>query len=136
LLDPNIKDERLNIDPSLQRQESEGPRDYEIFLDIKRSYENSLAKMDSLCKRLQNENRIERTKRLKYQKIAEEVQQREKQIVESLTSKYTKQMATTVAANRDKIAADYKFALESQKATVRQQMESLVSQNTIIKKLT
>ena len=42
-------------------------------MDIKKSYETSLSKMDSQVKRLQNENRIEKTKRLKFQKIAEDI---------------------------------------------------------------
>ena len=44
-----------------------------MFLDIKKSYETSLARMDILVKKLQNENRIEKTKRLKFQKVAEDI---------------------------------------------------------------
>ena len=70
-------------------EEDEAPREYEVFLDIKKSYENSLAKMDTLVKRLQNENRVEKTKRLKYQKIAEDIQERETRIVRSLQAKFS-----------------------------------------------
>ena len=47
-------------------EEDEEPKDYEVFLDIKNSYETSLAKMDVLCKKLQMENRTEKLKRLKF----------------------------------------------------------------------
>ena len=39
-------------DDGTKEEEVKEPKDYEVFLDIKRSYENSLAKMDTLVKKL------------------------------------------------------------------------------------
>ena len=106
-----------------------------MFLDIKRSYENSLAKMDTLVRKLQEENRIEKLKRLKFQRIAEEIQDRENTIINNLQNKFDAQLIQQTEANRRKIAGEYKYALKVQKQTVKQQMESIVGQNMIIKKL-
>lgn len=76
--------------------------------------------MDKLVKNLQNENRIEKTKRLKYQKIAEDIQDRENKIVHSLKSKYNSEMTKQIDENRIKIASEFKFQLDSQKAMVKQ----------------
>ena len=48
------------------QEEEEQPKEYEVFLDIKQSYENSLARHQALVKALQAENRNEKMKRLKY----------------------------------------------------------------------
>ena len=113
----------------------EPPKEYEVFLDIKKSYETSLARMDILVKKLQNENRIEKTKRLKFQKIAEEIQDRESKIVNTLKSRYNTELTKEIEENRAEIAKEYQFALDSQKAMVKQQMEKMVGQSSIIKKL-
>ena len=104
----------------------EPPKEYEVFLDIKKSYETSLARMDILVKKLQNENRIEKTKRLKFQKIAEEIQDRESKIVNTLKSRYNTELTKEIEENRAEIAKEYQFALDSQKAMVKQQMEKMV----------
>ena len=90
-------------------QSQEEPKDYEVFLDIKRSYENSLAKMDTLVKKLQNENRTEKTKRLKYQKIAEDIQDREQKLVQQLTTKYSNELARKIAEEKQKIRAEFQY---------------------------
>ena len=117
------------------KDQEEEPKDYEVFLDIKRSYENSLAKMDTLVRKLQDENRVEKLKRLKFQRIAEEIQDRENTIISNLQNKFDAQLIQQTEANRRKIAGEYKYALKVQKQTVKQQMESIVGQNMIIKKL-
>ena len=73
--------------------------------------------------------------RLKYQKIAEDIQERESKIVNSLKSKYNVEMTKQIDENRSRIALEYKYALDSQKNQVKQQMEKMVGQNSIIKKL-
>ena len=88
-------------------------------MDIKRSYENSLAKMDTLVRKLQDENRIEKLKRLKFQRIAEEIQDRENTIINNLQNKFDAQLIQQTEANRRKIAGEYKYALKVQKQTVK-----------------
>lgn len=65
--------------------------------------------MDILVKRLQNENRTEKTKRLKYQKIAEDIQERESKIVDKLKRTYKYQMVKQIEDNRKKIESEYRF---------------------------
>ena len=115
--------------------ENKEPKDYEIFLDIKQSYEGSLARMDALVKTLKAENRKEKLGRMKFQKIAEDTRDRESIIINNLTSKFEKQLAETTEANRVRIEKDYAYALKVQKQTVLGQRETLVSQNMAIKKL-
>ena len=73
------EEERLRRSPTRRDQmgkdqdDAEPPKEYEIFLDIKKSYETSLARMDILVKKLQAENIAEKTKRIKFQKIAEDI---------------------------------------------------------------
>lgn len=71
-------------DELAEKQAEKEPKEYEIFLDIKQSYENSLAKMDILVKKLEEENRTEKLKRIKLQQIAEDINDRESKIVNNL----------------------------------------------------
>ena len=102
------------------QDDGEPPKEYEIFLDIKKSYETSLARMDILVKKLQAENITEKTKRIKFQKIAEDIQDRENKIMNSMKSKYNVELTRKIDENRIKIAREYQFALDSQKTMVKQ----------------
>ena len=76
--------------------------------------------MHELVKALQTENRQEKLKRLKFQKIAEEIQDRETTIIQNLRAEYDIELKKITEANRLKIASDYKYALKVQKQTVKQ----------------
>ena len=53
----------------------------------------------------------------------------------ALNSRYHTELTKEIEESRAEIAKEYQFALDSQKAMVKQQMEKMVGQNSIIKKL-
>ena len=81
--------------------------------------------MDILVKKLQEENRTEKLKRIKFQQVAEDIHDRENKIVNKMILEYDEKLKNTTEANRLKIAADYKHALLIQKQTVKEQMETI-----------
>ena len=52
-----------------------------------------------------------------------------------MKSKYNTELSKEIEESRIEIAKEYQYALDSQKAMVKEQMEKMVGQNSIIKKL-
>lgn len=48
-------------------------------------------------------------KRLKFQKIAEDIKEREKKIINTLQTKYSKQVADQLVVERQRIHAQYNY---------------------------
>ena len=64
------------------------PTDYDVFSDIKQSYERTLAKLVTQVSRLKEEMTREKKERLRCEKLAEEVTISEKKRVKEIQMRY------------------------------------------------
>lgn len=122
--------------PGTKEAEEPGvPTDYDVFSDIKQSYERTLAKLVTQVSRLKEEMTRERKERLRCEKVAEEVTTTEKKRVKEIQMRYADQLRKMVDAEKAKVEAQYRWNLDNYKLQNRELRTKLVSQNALVKKL-
>ena len=118
-----------------QEAEEEMPADYDVFSDIKQSYERTLAKLVTQVGRLKEEMAREKKERMRCERLADEVTTTEARRVKEIQMRYSDQLRKLVEAEKTKVEAQYAWSLENYKLQNRELRTKLVAQNALVKKL-
>lgn len=82
--------------------------DYDIFIDIKKSYETALGKYVHQVGQLKAELREERLKRIRFETMANEIKGREKKVLDEINLKHNSELKLLIDKERASIYKQFK----------------------------
>lgn len=109
--------------------------DYDIFIDIKKSYETALGKYVHQVGQLKAELREERLKRIRFETMANEIKGREKKVLDEINLKHNSELKLLIDKERASIYKQFKQQLESFEEKNKTLSAKLLHQDSLVSKM-